>query len=845
MTTGVFQMAEAIDGGSKAATGPKKSPITPVKQPRFAFPFRKKGQGTTASAEFSDEHEFHKLLKNEPLGAFGISPKGMWHGGIHVSEGGAGSALDLIHGVRCIADGEVVAFRIDRAYLVSQIAAQADKPAREARYSTGFALVRHTMEFPKDNRLTFFSLYMHLRDLAGYESDKTLPRPAYWSPDFKVTQFANDKPTSGPRGVAAQPSQIGLRVRASRPHGAPMCILPRGTLISISKREGDWGQIKDTHGAQLIPPAIGGYVAPTAAINGWVFLGKEGGRPVVYEVMPDSMLDRVVTPEKPIQIKAGDLIGHLGRYDSLSEQAETSMVHLEVFCGDGIGAFIEQGRNWVDKHGHHPENWAPLGLPSEPTILRVGKNTKLYKAPFNEGQDAPLTDVVQLATLAVLAKNADNRRDETEAGTDGKKRIWWRVQSANVLGHDIDGWVRQENFAGGRVTLEHAQSWIDFDTSFRDPHDRTHTMFSNTKAYVDYLMGADVPTPGAVDKLSPLMATVYRAIYPRRDESRAADELRAAADDRWSAQRMSRLIIRHESEWANPGKWRQLIQEIEKHTGPQPQHEEELKRIGKLVWWDEVKAGVSDLPGADVFHIHPIGLVGNFRRKSTVTVEMLRKIWPNQKAPDERLAGIAAEINENATQYRLDSESRLSHFFAQVRQEVGEFCALEEDLRYYTPSRLKIFGYFQKNPAEAELYGYKPPKPADSEAIANRIYEHKIGNGSKETGDGWKYRGRGLKQTTGIGNYRDFTRGYNLHWTDDAQNFVENPDLLSNTKYSTRSGIYYWLAHKLYEIADQGHGDTQVDAITALINKRTDSYENRRKHFQKIISDNVFRDGTR
>jgi len=590
------------------------SPITPVRQPRFAFPFRKKGQGTTAGAEFSDEHEFHKLLKNEPLGAFGISPKGMWHGGIHVSEGGAGSALDLIHGVRCIADGEVVAFRINSAYLVSQIAAQADKPAREARYSTGFALVRHAMEFPKDNKLTFFSLYMHLRDLAGYESDKTLPRPAYWSPDFKVTQFANDKPRSGPRGVAAEASQVGLRVRASRAHGTPLCILPRGTQISIAKREGNWGQIKDTHGAQLVPPAVGGYVAPTAAINGWVFMGQEGGHPIVEEVMPDSRLDRVVTPEKPIQIKAGDLIGHLGRYDSLSEQAETSMVHLEVFCGDGIGAFIEQGRNWVDKHGHHPENWAPLGLPSEPTILRVGKNTKLYKAPFNEGQDAPLTDVVQLATLVVLAKNADNRRDETEAGTDGKKRIWWRVQSANVLGHDIDGWVRQENFAGGRVTLEHAQSWIDFDASLKDPHDPTHTMFSNTKAYVDYMMGADVPAPGALDKLSPLMAKVYRTIYPRRDESRAADELRAAADDRWRAQRMSRLIIRHESEWANPGKWRQLIQEIEKHTGAQPQHEEELKRIGKLVWWDEVSAGVRDLPGADVFHIHPVGAVGNFAR---------------------------------------------------------------------------------------------------------------------------------------------------------------------------------------------------------------------------------------
>lgn len=584
---------------------------TRIKQLPFAYPFCKKGQGNAARVGFTDEHEFHQLLKKEPLGNYSVSPKGIWHGGIHLSEGGAGAVLDLKHGVRCIADGEVVAFRIDRAYLISQIPAKGEMPAREARYSTGFALVRHTMEFPKNNKLTFFSLYMHLQDLAGYESDKTLARPAYWIPDFRVTEFAHDKPTGGPTG-AVPVNQAGIRVRATHPYGAPLCILPRGAQVSISKREGNWGQIKDTHGAQLIPPTVGGYVAPTAAINGWVFLGKEGGHAVVEEVMPDSILDRVVTLESPFRIKAGDLIGHLGRYDSLSQHTENRMAHIEVFCGEGIKTFIQQGRDWIDNHGHHPEAWKPLGLPSEPTILRIDKNTKLYKSPFNEGQDPSQTDVVQVVVLANLERSPDNRRDETVAGSDGKKRTWWRVQSADVHGHDIDGWVRQENFAGGRVTLEHAQSWIDFDASFDGPHDPAHTMFAATKAYVDYSMGADVPASAALDKLSPLMTKVYRAIYPRGDGSRAADELCVAADDPWRALRMSRLIIKHESEWANPGKWQPLIQEIEKQTGPQSQHEEEQKRIEKLVWWDDVKAGVNDLPEPDAFHIHPIGLVGNF-----------------------------------------------------------------------------------------------------------------------------------------------------------------------------------------------------------------------------------------
>lgn len=165
-----------------ANTPPQSPPVTPVKQIAFAFPFRRKGQGAnSASTDFVDEHEFHKLLKQEPSGAYSVSGKGMWHGGIHVTEAGAGASLDLKNGVRCIADGEVVAWRVNSTYPVSEIPAQNGTPAISAPYSTGFALVRHSMEFPKDRKLTFYSLYAHLQDFADYESGTSLPRPKYWT----------------------------------------------------------------------------------------------------------------------------------------------------------------------------------------------------------------------------------------------------------------------------------------------------------------------------------------------------------------------------------------------------------------------------------------------------------------------------------------------------------------------------------------------------------------------------------------------------------------------------------------------------------------------------------------
>ncbi|WP_133667598.1 hypothetical protein [Paraburkholderia sp. BL10I2N1] len=101
-------------------------------------------------------------------------------------------------------------------------------------------------------------------------------------------------------------------------------------------------------------------------------------------------------------------------------------------------------------------------------------------------------------------------------------------------------------------------------------HDPTHTMFATTQGFVDYSVGADVPNPGSLDKLSPLMTSIYQVLHLAGDQTQAADDLCNAAKDPWNALRMSRLIIQHESEWANSDKWKQLIAAIEARTGLGP-----------------------------------------------------------------------------------------------------------------------------------------------------------------------------------------------------------------------------------------------------------------------------------
>jgi predicted chitinase len=680
-----------------ANTTPPNTATPPLKKIAFAFPFRKKGQGNGASAtDITDEHDMYLLLKQEPSGSFPVSASGMWHGGIHISEAGAGQGLDIKGGVRCIADGEVIAWRLNRNYLVSTLPPQNGQPEANAQYSTGFALVQHSMEFPRGKKLTFFSLYMHLQDYAAYEADPALPWPGYWSAKYQVTQDTVDKPTTSAGGQAASADQTGLRVRATRPHGDTVGILPQGTLVSLSRREGDWGQIAEDPGA-LIAAAVGGYVASSAAKGKWIFLGKEHGQPgpVVKSIMPDSVFDCVnVVPEaQRTTVKAGDVLGYLGRYDSLRDQTSNRIVHIEVFSDDSIRQFIVDGRAGVNANITTPANWNQLGLSADPTVLRIAADTTLYDkdpvagTPPQASTQAKQTDVIQVEAFAVLQNGTGNSFLETRPGNDGQKRHWWKVGSADLHRHAVSGWVREQSFAGGRVTQEYSQSWIDFECHDED-HDPAHTIFASTADYVAYAKGSDDPSAGSIGKLSPLMSAIYRVLYPTGDGAHAVEDLRNAGQNPqgsafpWVAFRASRLIPKHESEWANPAKWQELVGAIEQSTGPQPEHEEEKKRIAKLVWWDEVKAGVTGFPESDVFHIHPVALVGNFFTNECLcaghelTAENLKKIAPG--ATDGNIQRYISTINKAFSDFKVDACIARAHFLAQAFTESGSLSATRE-----------------------------------------------------------------------------------------------------------------------------------------------------------------------
>lgn len=145
--------------------------------------------------------------------------------------------------------------------------------------------------------------------------------------------------------------------------------------------------------------------------------------------------------------------------------------------------------------------------------------------------------------------------------------------------------------------------------------------------------------------------------------------------------------------------------------------------------------------------------------------------------------------------YKINTPERISHFLSQVNYESGYMNYIEENLNYSAKRLLQVFPKYFKTVEEANEYAYKPEK------IANRVYANRMGNGDEQSGDGYRYRGRGLIQLTGKNNYLEFSKWYN-----DSGIFVDSPDLLLQPQFAVLSAFFYWDKNKLnnYIIIEDG-----------------------------------------
>lgn len=184
----------------------------------------------------------------------------------------------------------------------------------------------------------------------------------------------------------------------------------------------------------------------------------------------------------------------------------------------------------------------------------------------------------------------------------------------------------------------------------------------------------------------------------------------------------------------------------------------------------------------------------------------------SQQLADKWFQPLTAAMYE----FGIDTPRRQAYFIAQIGTESAGFTSVAESLNY-SIAGLAIFGS-RLTQAQREQLGRKPGEPALSSvrqaAIANLVYGGRYGNNLN--GDGWKYRGRGLKQVTFHDNYAACEKALSIPLTD-------NPDLLLQDDNAARSAGWFWRANNCNQFADAG----DVVGLTKRINGGTNGLDDR------------------
>jgi len=666
-------------------------------------------------------------------GFFPIGVNGQWHGGIHFDAGTA-TRFNQHDGVRCIADGEIIAWRLN------------DEPMRSlytqgtGRYSNGFVLVRHRLQYP-DTQISgvFYSLYMHLATTKFYEDPDVdgipyiinpLVCPNWWGKDplKRIAAGKDERPDwSIPDSVKDKKERDAMRKEkgilfTKKGTKDPAAWLPNGQKLTLKPGTGDkreLGTVADKTLLYLHPAKLAdSKTAPLTTAAPGVPPGLEIEEAKLTKVPARPQPTDKVNIVEPIPVEAGEIIGHLGYYERFADW-DRAILHLETFAGPEFRGFIDQCRA---QDARAPANtkriliiekdakpvtgasdstitipageWIKLttGTPAGSPWIKVQRGingnaakdaeAKAKAAKANKPEPKPLKVVfkpsgttawIKRGALSnnlknptelkaelvawenfplqkngppgppVFAQLVVNTKQKSSAATDYTKddqgARWWKVRYPTVdakgQASNVEGWVSDASFP--KVSLCTRWAWPGFEL-----------IVEPTPKPVKNLETRQCNNYGAT---SPVLATLLAVIDLNKDGKVTKEEIWDAWQNPYLATyRLSRLIIEQDSEWGMPmAIWNEfgqaLMRDADRFT--KAIWEEDKKRIEKLLFWNEVK-GQNGLPsGPRVWHMHPIGLIGNFAKSGCECSEEWRydyefleesegKLKPNGYVPKDK-----------------------------------------------------------------------------------------------------------------------------------------------------------------------------------------------------------------
>ena len=893
-----------------------------AKLPEISYPVPSNKNGHA----FSSVEALLSMLGGESSGLYLVGSQGMWHGGIHItdatipwcalstdSEPEKEYCRELYKGeqfIRCMADGEIVAWRVCRDYESAAIEWRGEKLFA----STSFVLVKHYIQ-PADNAesgLTFFTLYMNLAPWAAYgqqgcqadrkvagiqryytsaedmqagrEAGKLNKDTLVTLSDAIVTrsrdrrQFTEVTITRGTKNAAGETLAAGTKVWTVSDRGSLRAIksapVPswwaKCTPAYTTQSEGvvnctsrtDWGYYLSREDVlhnkkagrltagfplsyepgntaqQVIRPGRSpGDAARTFSL---VTLGrdkdtlKKGDRVWVVSdgdsltpVAPaasgsEPVFNDVYVPPVPVTVSAGDNLGHMSFYQLPEENGKRSryQVHIECLSMDDMEKFITN--------------------------------------PGKAGEDAPV-----YLTWQTDASLFDKGEQGMVAG-ERKTRASGVLTLANVPGVDAGGNTLTSNQDAAYYQIRPEGGWLPAASVKKVSQyaldELGFVTLNKAPASFDLIDGVKQPD----NVVKGILEQLYKAAQEEKRITHALNKYNyqwllemtdSNRDGHYSEQeylqaihnisyrdRLYRIIAKHASEWYY-GKddllWKTYLDTL---TRDAPLWKTYLEAfLDKMTWMKAVsEKGVA--LGPEPWHMHPIVFLNSIKkRKSKITREMLRKIWSDSRNVSDSVLDVVAEEFSNKFEVcNINTKNRLYHFFAQIYQEVGPTFNLNEGFNYRPQVLIDKFAYYRNHPQDAQTDGYIPGKQAaNKQSIANRAYGGREGNDDIASGDGWRYRGRGMKQLTFKNNYRSFTNYHERVWGERVD-FESKPDLLVETVYAARSALYFWDQNNLFDRADKGISREVSDSITRIVNRYDNHYEDRYNNLIRFLQEGIF-----
>jgi putative chitinase len=200
-----------------------------------------------------------------------------------------------------------------------------------------------------------------------------------------------------------------------------------------------------------------------------------------------------------------------------------------------------------------------------------------------------------------------------------------------------------------------------------------------------------------------------------------------------------------------------------------------------------------------------------------LTKEQLKQLLPKNPYIDQWHHALSQLLPD----YEINTPQRIAAFIAQCAHESGEFTALKENLNYRAVTLRKIFPKYFPTDEIANQYANLPNK---QEAIANKVYANRMGNGDEASGDGFRYCGRGLIQLTGKDNYSWFAASIGIR-PDEASEYLQT------FEGAAQSACWFWESNNLNAFADAG----DILTMTKRINGGTIGLDDRIKHYKHAL----------